>query len=308
MKDNLLLEQKSLVESFLAQGPRPLSSFSFVSLFAWCDFFDFELKMINGCLCIFAQEDQGCFLYLPPLGKSFDASTIEFAFEHMAKGGKLRAVNRIENIPENLLSVFGAGSYNQYSKSAEYVYRKEDLIALKGNAYKSQRHACNSFIARQGAHSFGPYRDADFDPCMGLYERWADDRARAHSNDIYLSMLQENRRVHARLLKFWKPLGLVARVLKADGKVIGYTFGFAVDESTFCIYAEIADLKIQGGTAYMFKSFCADGQLTGFSRINTMDDFAMPNVARAKQAYHPSELVSSYSVSIVRHSRESGNP
>jgi len=28
-----------------------------------------------------------------------------------------------------------------------------------------------------------------------------------------------------------------------------------------------------------------------------MDDFAMPNVARAKQAYHPSELVSSYTVS-----------
>jgi hypothetical protein len=301
MKDSLLLEQKSLVESFLAQGERPLSSFSFVSLFAWCDFFDFELKVINGCLCIFAHGEQGCFLYLPPLGKNFDASTIEFVFEHMAKDGKFRAVNRIENIPGNLLSAFGMGSYNQYSKSAEYVYRKEDLIALKGNAYKSQRHACNSFITCQGAHSFGPYMDVDFDPCMGLYERWADDRARVNSDDIYLSMLQENRRVHARLLKFWKPLGLIARVLKADGKIIGYTFGFAVDERTFCIYAEIADLKIPGSAAYMFKSFCADKQLAGLGRINTMDDFAMPNVARAKQAYHPSELIASYTVS-YRHS------
>ena len=69
-------------------------------------------------------------------------------------------------------------------------------------------------------------------------------------------------------------------------------------ENTFCIYAEIADLKIPGAAAYMFKSFCADGQLTGFSRINTMDDFAMPNVARAKQAYHPSELINSYTVSL----------
>ena len=41
----------------------------------------------------------------------------------------------------------------------------------------------------------------------------------------------------------------------------------------------------------MFKSFCADQELKDFSRINTMDDFAMPNVARAKQAYHPSELI-----------------
>ena len=93
---------------------------------------------------------------------------------------------------------------------------------------------------------FEPYTDADFDSCMGLYERWADNRARANRDDVYRSMLQENRLVHARLLKFWKPLGLVVRVLKADEKVIGYTFGFALDENTFCIYAEIADLKIPG--------------------------------------------------------------
>ncbi len=107
------------------------------------------------------------------------------------------------------------GSYNQYSKPAEYVYRKEDLIALKGNAYKSQRHDCNCFKAVMPAHSFEPYTDADFDACMGLYERWADDRAKAHSDDVYRSMLQENRLVHARLLRFWEPLGLIVRVLKA---------------------------------------------------------------------------------------------
>jgi len=298
MKNNVLLDQKPLVDSFLNLGTRPLSSFSFVSLFAWCDFFDFELKMINNCLCIFAHGDLGCFLYLPPLGKSFDSSTIGLALEHMAQGESPSGVNRIENIPGNLLSAFGPGRYNQYSKPAEYVYRKEDLVALKGNAYKSQRHDCNFFIAHQGTHSFGSYMDADFDSCMGLFERWADNRARANSDDVYLSMLQENAQVHARLLKFWRSLGLIARVLKADGKVIGYTFGFAIDENTFCIYAEIADLKIPGTAAHMFKSFCADEQLTDFSRINTMDDFAMPNVARAKQAYHPSELISSYTVSL----------
>jgi hypothetical protein len=298
MKINTLLDEKPLVDSFLDQGPRPLSGFSFVSLFAWSDFFDFEFKMINNCLCIFAQGDSGRFLYLPPLGKSFDPSTIELAFEHMAQGGGPKAVNRIENIPGNLLSAFGPGRYNQYSRPVEYVYRKEDLIALKGNAYKSQRHDCNSFVKHHAEHSFEPYMDTDFGPCMGLFENWANNRARVNRDDVYLSMLTENRQVHARLLKFWKPLGLVVRVLKAGKHVIGYTFGFALDDSTFCIYAEIADLKIQGSAAYMFKSFCADRELTDFSRINTMDDFAMPNVARAKQAYHPSDLVSSYTVSL----------
>jgi hypothetical protein len=293
-----LLDKKELVDSYLKLAARPLSSFSFVSLFAWCDFFDFELKMIKEHLCIFAHGQDGCFLYLPPLGKSFDPSTIGLAFEHMAQGGAIKPVNRIENIPGNLLLFFGQSSYNQYLKPAEYVYRKEDLVALKGNAYKSQRHACNFFDAHQREHSFGAYTDADLGPCLGLYERWAEVRSLGNSDDVYRSMLQENRLVHARLLKFYKPLGLVVRVLRAEGQVIGYTFGFALDENTFCIYAEIADLKIPGAAAHMFRSFCADEQLKDFSRINTMDDFAMPNVARAKQAYHPSELIDSYTVSI----------
>ena len=172
------------------------------------------------------------------------------------------------------------------------------MIALKGNAYKSQRHACNYFKAHQGAFSFRPYSDADFTTCIGLFERWAENRTRANTDDVYRSMLQENRLVHARLLEFWRPLGLIARVLKVEGQVIGYTFGFALDESTFCIYAEISDLKIPGAAAFMFKSFCADEHLKKYSRINTMDDFAMPNVARTKQAYHPSELVFSYTMSL----------
>ena len=299
MKDKELLEQKYLVDSFLARGPRPLSSFSFVSLFAWCDFFDFELKVIEKSLCVFAHQEAGCFLYLPPLGGDFDPSTVELAFTHMAQGGPLKAVNRIENIPENLLSSFGGGRYNQYLKPAEYVYRKEDLKALKGNAYKSKRHDYNSFLAHHRACSFEPYTDEDFSACQALYERWASGRVRACNDDIYRSMLEENSLVHGRLLKFWQPLGLIARVLKAEGQIIGYTFGYALDEATFCVYAEIVDLKMTGAAAYIFKSFCADEQLKGFGRINTMDDFAMPNVARAKKAYHPSELIFSYSVTKI---------
>jgi len=298
MNDKALLDQKPLMDSFLSQGPRPLSSFSFVSIFAWGDFFDFEFKMINGCLCVFAYGDSGCFLYLPPLGRNFDSTTMELVFKHMSQGGTPKAVNRIENIPENLLSAFSEGSYNQYSKPAEYVYRKEDLIALKGNAYKSQRHDCNGFVNRHFEHDFEPYTDIDLDACMDLFDAWAAGRAKANTDDIYLSMLQENRLVHARLLKWWQSLGLIARVLKVDGKIIGYTFGFNVNDNTFCVYAEITDLTVTGAAAYMFKSFCADEELNKISRINTMDDFAMPHVARSKKAYHPSELISSYTVSL----------
>ena len=300
MTDLVLLEQKALVDSFLEQGPRPLSSFSFVSLFAWCDFFTFEFKMIDDCLCIFAKGDSGVFLYLPPLGKELSPSTQERVFAYMAQNGKNKAVHRIENIPGNLLSAFDTGRYNQYIKPSEYLYRKEDLAALKGNAYKSQRHDCNLFVAHQSGVSFEPYQEGDLDGCMAVYDRWRANRRQASTDEIFRCMLDENRQVHARLLKFYKPLGLVARVLKVEGRIIGYTFGFSIDENTFCVYAEITDLTRPGAAAFIFKSFCKDVALEPFSRINTMDDFAIPKVAQAKQAYHPIELIPSYSISLKK--------
>jgi len=298
MKNLQLLDQKSLVDSYLAREKRLLSSFSFVSIFAWGDFFDFELSIIDEALCIFAQHPTGTFLYLPPLNTDLSASTIEKAFKKMAQGKALKAVNRIENIPENLLSVFKAAEYNQYTKPAEYVYRKEDLVALSGNAYKSQRHDCNHFVTHRPGYSFMPYSDADRQACLRLYEQWASARAAVHSDDIYCSMLEENRLVHERLLQFWKELGLLVRVLKIEGRLVGYTLGFPLNESTFCVYGEIADLKIQGIAAFLFRSFCADKALASFEKINTMDDFAMPQVAFSKQAYHPSEMAISYTISM----------
>jgi len=286
-----------MMEAYLNLGPRPLSSFSFTSLFAWGDYFDFEFNLIDDCLCIFANGATGIFLYLPPLGKNLNPGIIGKVFEKMRQGKLLKAVNRIENIPENLLSVFDGDQYNQYTKPEEYVYRKEDLIALRGNAYKSQRHDCNHFSTHQAGYFFAPYSDDDLKSCLELYTQWATQRAATHSDDVYCAMLEENHLVHERLLTHWKRLDLIVRVLKVKGQLIGYTFGFALDESTFCIYAEIVDLEIQGTAAFLFKSFCADRQLLPFKRINTMDDFAMPQVARSKQAYHPSEMIASYTIS-----------
>ncbi len=300
MIDMSLLEKKSLMDAYLAQGPRPLSAFSFVSVFAWGDFFDFESKIIDDCLCIFAQADSGSFLYLPPLGRKVQTSTLEAVFNQLAEGRGPKAAHRIENIPENLLSVFPEGSYNRYTKCAEYLYRKEDLITLRGNAYKSQRHDCNHFLSHHAASSFEAYTDTDIDACMDLYQRWSIQRTENNSDEIYRTMLRENRQVHQRLLTHWKVLGLTVRVLKSQGHLLGYTMGFPLDNETFCIYAEIADLNTTGAGAYLFKSFCNDQALNQFNRINTMDDFAMPNVARAKKAYHPYALIPSYSVSIKK--------
>ena len=292
--NNNLLSQKPLFDAYVTQGPRTLSSYSFVPVFAWADFFDFEFKVMNEALCVFAHHAPGCFLYIPPLNSNLDLATAEECFAYMAKTSKAKGVARIENIPENLLKVFRQGQYNLFTKPAEYVYRKADLAAFKGNAYKSQRHDCNYFSAHYGNHAFVPYADEYLNECLSLYAHWAAKRALANTDAIYRSMLEDNCLVHERLMTHWQALGLIGRVLKVDGRIVGYTFGYPLDDQTFCVYIEVTDLSIKGAAAYLFNRFCSDEKLQPFSLINTMDDFAMPNVARAKQAYHPDQMIISY--------------
>src|SRR5689334_12878968 len=137
LKTDLLAKQK-MVEGYVKQAQGVLSAFSFVSIFTWQDFFDFEFKVVDENLCIFAQNEIGCFQYLPPLGRNISPQAIEQCFAHMKKINGKSKVTRIENVTETQLKYFPHERFDFYKKANEYFYFKKDLIELKGNDYKSK--------------------------------------------------------------------------------------------------------------------------------------------------------------------------
>ena len=177
-----LLEQRPLIERYLKESPQPLSAFSFVNIFAWKDFFDFEIKMVGGNLCVFASEARnqaGTFLYLPPLGKNLTPATVDecFAFmhEHNDPAGKAGGVTRIENVAYDQLNSFPEGRFKRIPKAREYCYYRKDLVALKGNDYKSKRSDYNYFTKHYKA-DYRPFALQDKDECLALYDRWSRRR------------------------------------------------------------------------------------------------------------------------------------
>jgi hypothetical protein len=292
-----LLEKKSLFEKYFRESPaQQLSSFSFVNIFAWQEHFSFEFKVLDDCLCVFAGNDLGAFLYLPPLGRSVSAKTMRACFDVMEKKNSGKGVSRIENVPESLLPFFSEDEFTAYLKSREYCYAKEDVVSFKGHAYKSKRNAYNSFVKE---HNFLclPFSKEMLDECQGLYEEWAKNRRRNCRDEIYRHMLEENHDVHRLLMRFHRELGLLGRVVYIDGKARAYTFGYPLNENVFCVLLEVADLKIKGLSVYIFREFCADPEVEKFSLINAMDDFGMENVGKTKMSFRPALLVPTYTVS-----------
>ncbi len=290
-----LLRHKALFDDFARQNPCPLSVYHFSSIFLWQDHFDFTFEVIDDHLCVWAKHSFGTFLYLPPLGKKLNARIVGQCFGRLRSTDSRPGVARIENVVEEELSVFDPALYKPVKKSHEYYYVREDLVELKGNAYKSKRSGYNQFV-KNNRHECVAFDRRWTEDCLKLYDAWAQDRAQRSQDDIYKVMLEENRGVHALLFHYFDELGLEGRVVLVDQKPQAYTFGYPLNKDTFCVLVEVTNLDINGLSVYIFNKFCADNALKNFKFINAMDDFAMDNVAKTKESFRPAFLIPSYTV------------
>ncbi len=288
-----LLEKRSLVETYLKQHAFSLSSFSFAAIFGWQDFFEFDFKVINENLCIFAQNELGRFMYLPPLGNEFKSETVEECFRIMEERNGKKGVTRIENVPEEMLSLFSKDQYLFSLKGHEYCYAREDIACLEGNKYKTKRSSYNQFI-KNNSYQYVPYEKNMLEECLFLYGDWAQKRALIYEDDIYRQMLEENKTVHQVTLQYSEELGLVGRVVLVNNKIKAYAAGFEINKEIFCVLFEIADLTMKGLPVFIFSQFCRDDRLKQYKFINVMDDFELANIKKTKMSFHPSKLIPSY--------------
>ncbi len=297
-----LLGEKDLVKQYLSVGKYDLSAFSFVSIFAWKDFFDFDLRLIDNNLCVFARHEAGSFLYLPPLGKDVSPQTIDACFALMRETNGENGVSRIENVGEDQLAMFPGPRFAHYRKAREYCYRREAVAGLKGSSYKSKRSSCNQF-RKNYSYQYLPYEASMREACLELYDRWAEGRRQTHNHqDIYRYMLEDNRKVHALVLEYHKELDLVGRVVSVDGRIKAYSFGYALNDEVFCVLFEIADLSLKGLSTVIFREFCADKDVEKYPFINAMDDFEAAGLRQAKMSFRPAVLLDVYV--ITQRSRE----
>ena len=298
-KKAALLNQRMTIERALLDEQSPLSSRAFANIFIWQDYFSFDVRLINDSLCVFAENEVGRFMYFPPIGENYSPQLLEECFAIMEEKNKGNGVSRIENVSYVDQKRYLAGQYQFYKKGYEYCYFKEDILALKGNGFKSKRSSYNRFI-KNNPYQFRPYEKSMAKECLVLYDRWVENRKRHHDDELYLHMLDENRRVHRLALDFYERLGLIGRVVLIDGKIAAYSFGYPIRPDVFCILFEIADLDKSGLSVFIFRSFCDDPLLRPYRFINVMDDFGLKNIERTKNSFRPTILFPVYTATQLK--------
>lgn len=300
----LSLEDKSIFDSFLGNAPRGLSTYAFPAIYGWKRLFDIQWAIEAGALCVFFTDPTGCFLYLPPLtpaGAVADEPVITACFRVMDGANKHRRVSRIENVEAGDREALSAPGYTAVFKSCDYVYSRKSLVALRGDQFKAKRSVINHFIKNNRFRCLA-YEACHRDRCIRIYKEWMAQRSAHNPETVYRGMLSDSLSCLETVLEDFAPLGLEGLVVQVGGTPRGFTLGYRLNQETFCVLFEVADLSVKGCSQFIFRSFCES--LAEYRFINAMDDSGLDNLKTVKLSYRPLKLERAY---IINHADGDGN-
>ncbi len=291
--------ERALASSDLSADDAPLAACSFAYHFVWRGVLPYYWAELEGQLCLFAESPDGLFLALPPLGPGPLRPALDAAFEFMRARNGGSPVSRVENVPSSLVPCLEAWGYRLRAKPPDYLYRVSDLVRLAGNRYKSQRAACNRFEREhRGRVRFDPYRADDRATCEALFRHWSRQKQRGGLDGAAKQMLMDSESAHRDMLTHSEALGLSGAVVRIDGTVRAYTFGYRLAPAVFCVCAEVTDREVPGLAAWVFREFCRQALQQEYEFVNTMDDADLSGLARSKRAYHPDRLIPNWMASV----------
>ena len=292
--NKLSLSDQKLFNRYLGFVSHELAVFSVADIFIWRALYMIDWVVIENSLCIFFRDSVGCFMYLPPLAaKAPRPEVIQQAFAIMDKINKNKDIGRIENIQHEELGYYRSLGYICRQKYPDYLCSRSDLVLLRGNKFKSQRAGYNYFIKHYD-YSWHKFSLADRVACLSLFNSWIKERKAQCQDEVYCGMLDDNRKVIKEALVNYKRLNLEGIVIRVNKEIKAFSFGYRLNQNTFCILYEITDLTIKGLAQFIFRQFSQD--LKDYKYINIMDDSGIENLRKTKLAYKPVRLVDAYIV------------
>lgn len=279
---------------YLAQRSHELSACAFENIYLWNSFYEILWSVADGNLCVFFRDTHGCFLYLPPLGRSISLDAVDQAFRVMGRYNASPELSRIENVSELEGKLFERDPrYRLRVSGQEYVYRRRDIAELKGGRFKGKRWGANYFQKNYRC-TYRPMLPADRAGVRELVLRWMRQRESSCGDSLYRGLLQDSRRALFWVLKHYTRASYQARVVTVGKEIKAFSLGYPLNGSTFCILFEVTDLEAKGAAQFIFREFCRE--LDGFEYINVMDDSGLENLRRVKLSYKPYGIPTVYNV------------
>lgn len=275
------MEDRDDLSRAKARFPSPACEYHFANVYLWKNYEHSKLTVINGNICILCAPPAEPAYFLEPIGQTEIEATIRTC---------LTFAPRLSRVTESFALRYG-GPYRcePDRNNFDYVYRREDLVHLRGKKYDGKRNRIRKF-ERTHSYEYAPYGQDDRPGCLRLLDRWIEAKARSGGflGRVWRAVIEE-------ALESGPELGLRGGVFKIGGRVAAYSFGSKLTSDTAVIPLEIVDPEFDGLSQLVNREFVRR-EWADCRFINREQDNGIPGLRRAKSSYHPHHFVKKYNI------------
>lgn len=289
------LQDLHFLHEILRQYQPRVSEWTFTNLFIWRTLYGFQWSLYKEWLMVICREGNNGFYAMEPIGPPSRREPAVTLLEWLWQE-KNSPDPRIERADKSLASELD-GLKNLTVEPArehfDYVYLRDDLVALTGNKYRSKRNHINQLF-RSYKFEYEALKQHHIDECLKLQEKWCI--LKRCEEDLNLSSEWEAVR---EILHHYKALNLKGGVVTVEKEVMAFTIGELLNNDTAVVHIEKADPDIPGLYQIVNQQFC-EKTWENVLYINREQDLGLPGLREAKLSYYPHHFVEKYRIRLNR--------
>ena len=303
---DLMTDDRQLIQSYTLWGERQNCDLSFGNLISWKFLYNTQFAIVNDYL-VFRFHYNRHLAYMMPVAKPqlqedgtfkvkpCDECSIEvikaIRDDSIAMGHPFLMMG-VCNYMRDLIEQRFPDTFDIKPNRdfADYIYTREKLVNLSGKKLQSKRNHINKFKSLYPNYEYRALTPDLIPQCLALEKQWRKVSKDDSDETDLDEELSEELRSMTRAFNRWDRLGLVGGTIWVDNKLVAFTFGGAINQTTFDVCVEKADVNYEGAFTIINQEFVKHLPEKYFY-INREEDMGDEGLRRAKESYKPDILL-----------------
>lgn len=282
------LEDKSVVDAILHNCACPSLEYNFTTQYIWKTIFKTKICTEDGFFYSVSGKDITSFLF--PAGNGDIAKPLA-KIDAYAKENDLRlCFHSLTPAQKEILeSLYPERFEFKCTRDmGDYIYDAESLRTLKGKKLAAKRNHINRFLENHPDWTYERITDANMAEVIEMHKTWCELSGCEEDES-----LQEETCAVKSALKDYKTLNLDGGLIRAGGKVVAFSLGDKLNDTTYLVHIEKAFADVQGAYPMINQQFVINNA-DGYTFIDREDDAGDEGLRKAKLSYRPVEIVEKY--------------
>lgn len=302
-ENRITVEDRPFLEEYLNGYDYKTSGLSFSALYMWRDINRFSWMQSGDYLLLAGishlELEDGIiepFLF-PPLTKTgeYDPEGTRKALEDAKRIFEEKGHPfSIRLLPFHMMDIIEAAcpgemKFIEDRPNYDYVYRRQDLVELKGRDYHAKKNHLNYFH-KNYQYEYVPLTSAMAEDAMRFIDEF---NQRKEVPEHEMQMLKMEEQAMEDVFRNLEKVGYTAGAILIDGKIEALTIGGTLNKNTITVHVEKANVNFRGLYQAINNEFCINVP-PHVKYINREEDMGIPNLRKAKLSYKPVKLVEKY--------------